>query len=209
VQPDYGPAAFAAEFDVPRGTVERFERYAALLADWQTRMNLVGPATIPDTWSRHFRDSAQLVRLAPPEGVWLDIGSGAGFPALVVAMLTGVHVHLVEATTKKCGFLRTVAEACGIANATIHNARIESLRPFRADVISARACASLGQLFAWGQKFSAPETLWLLPKGARHAEEIAEAEQRFSFDYTLVPSVTDGDARVIAAHLNIGKSRRR
>lgn len=206
--PDYGPSEFAAEFDVPRGTLPKLERYAALLANWQERMNLVGPATLPDIWNRHMRDSAQLAALAPRLGhraVWLDIGAGGGFPGLVLAALDAGEIHLVESIAKKAGFLRTVADELALANAHVHNARVEALPRFRADIITARACARIEKLFDWGLPFAASSTCWLLPKGARHAEEIDEACRRFAFDFELVPSRTDSEARIVVAE----KVRRR
>ncbi len=189
--------------------MNKFTRYAGLLVEWQARMNLVGPATLPDLWSRHFRDSAQLVPIGAGKAgrLWLDIGSGAGFPPLVIALLTDATLHLVESTAKKCAFLQVVVSECEIANATVHNARIESLPRFPADIISARACAPLAKLFAWGHAFSTPQTRWILPKGARHAEEIYEAKQQFSFETNLVSSRTDPSAAILVATLDMRDDR--
>ena len=199
----YGAEEFADEFAVSRETLHQLERYADLLADWQTRMNLVGPSTLPNVWERHFRDSAQLAILAPPTGhrrIWLDIGAGAGFPGLVLAALGTGEVHLVESITKKCRFLETVAAELGLgARAIIHNGRVEVLPRFRADVITARACANLAQLFDWGLRFAASSTTWLLPKGASVEDELAAARQRYSFNAELVPSRTDERARIVVA----------
>lgn len=194
----YGPVAFARQFDVSRETLARFEIYAALLIEWQGRMNLVGPATLPNIWERHFADSAQLVRLG--QAPWLDLGAGAGFPGLVIAMLGGGPVDLVEATGKKTDFLAAVAEATGIADRVhIHRARIEAMPLQQPATIVARACASLTQLFDWGVRFAGRETQWVLPKGARAADEIAEARLHFRFGHDLVPSVTDAQARIVVA----------
>lgn len=189
--------------------MDAFRRYAALLVEWQSRMNLVGSATLPNLWSRHFRDSAQLVPLAsgPPGRIWLDLGSGAGFPGLVAALLTDAGVHLVESTTKKCNFLQAVADACNITNLTIHNARIESLTPFPAAIITTRAFAPLTRIFDSARKFSTPKTLWLLPKGARHEDEINQAKQYFDFDFELVRSRTSLDARILVAKLHMRDDR--
>ena len=176
----------------------RFDRYAELLATWQARFNLIGPATLPEVWTRHFADSAQLVRFARP-GIWIDLGSGAGFPGLVAALLRPGPVHLVESTGKKAGFLRLVADELALTEVTVHNARVESLNAFPAAVISARACAPLVRLFDWGLRFATPDTRWLLPKGASVANELAEARQAFRFEAELVPSVTNADARIVRA----------
>lgn len=166
-------------------------------------MNLVGPSTLPDAWNRHFRDSAQLAELTPTLGhapLWLDIGAGAGFPGLVLALLDSGRIHLVESVAKKASFLNAVIAKLDLQDrAVVHNGRVESIPEFRADIITARACASLPQLFDWGLRFAASSTCWLLPKGARHAEEIAEAQKRFAFDYELVPSLTDTQARIVVA----------
>jgi 16S rRNA (guanine527-N7)-methyltransferase len=199
----YGRDEFAAEFDVSRETLAKLDRYAALLTEWQERMNLVGPSTLPHIWDRHLRDSAQLASLAPTFGhrpVWLDIGAGGGFPGLVLAILDAGDIHLVESIAKKCRFLQAVADELELGDrATIHNMRVEALPRFRADVITARACANLAQLFDWGVPFAASSTMWLLPKGASVDEEVAAARRRFSFDAELVPSRTDPQARIVVA----------
>lgn len=178
------------------------DRYAAMLVEWQQRMNLVGPATVPHLWSRHFLDSAQLLEHAPGRPLqWLDMGSGAGFPALVIAILRpDVNVTLVESRAKKCLFLQAVADACGLSDRVrIHAERVESLPEAQFDVISARALASLQQLFDWGLRFAESDTLWLLPKGASVDSELAEARKKFSFSMQYRPSITDPSARIILA----------
>lgn len=201
--PPDGRAAFAREFNVSRETLAKLDRYALLLAEWQTRMNLVGPSTLPHIWHRHFRDSAQLAALTPPLGhrpVWLDIGAGGGFPGLVLALLGAGDIHLVESIAKKCRFLETVIDELDLkGRAIVHNARVESLSRFRADVITARACAPLTQLFDWGLPFAASSTRWLLQKGVTAADEVAAARQRFRFEAELVPSRTDDQARIVVA----------
>lgn len=198
----YGRDDFAAEFAVSRETLAKLDRYGELLVDWQARMNLVGPSTLPDLWQRHFRDSAQLASLAPTLGhkpVWLDIGAGGGFPGLVLAALGAGQIHLVESIAKKCRFLQAVADELGLDDAIIHHARVESIPRFRADVITARACANLAQLFDWSVRFAASSTLWLLPKGATVDEELATAWQAWRFDAELVPSRTDERGRIVVA----------
>ncbi|MDO9487592.1 MAG: 16S rRNA (guanine(527)-N(7))-methyltransferase RsmG [Sphingomonadaceae bacterium] len=198
----YGSEAFAAEFAVSRETLDKLERYGALLAEWQQRMNLVGASTLPDVWQRHFRDSAQLASLAPPLGhkpVWLDIGAGGGFPGLVLATLGAGEIHLVESIAKKCRFLQAVVDELQLAEAVVHHARIEAVTRFRADVITARACANLAQLFDWGLRFAASSTVWLLPKGAAVDDELAAARKGWIFDAELVPSRTDERGRIVVA----------
>lgn len=196
-----GRAAFAADYGVTGDALGRLDAYAALLADWQTRMNLVAASTLPDVWQRHFADSAQVAALveATDATVWLDIGSGAGFPALVLALLCPGTFHLVEATTKKCAFLAAAASVLGVGErVVVHNGRIEALRPFAVDLVTARACASLTQLFAWGLPFAA-RARWLLLKGRTAADEVAAAGADFTFNHRLVASRTDPHARIVDA----------
>ncbi len=177
------------------------DTYAALLTEWQQRMNLVGASTLEHIWQRHFADSAQLIALAPAGASWLDIGAGGGFPGLVIALLDpAARLTLVESVGKKCNFLTEVATATGtIERVTVANARIEALPAGTVEVITARACAALGQLFDWGLRFAGAQTRWLLPKGARAGEEVALARQHFAFDAELVPSRTDVAARIVVA----------
>ena len=164
-------------------------------------MNLVGASTIEHIWDRHFSDSAQLLSIGGKGREWLDIGAGAGFPGLIVALLDPLaHVTLVESIAKKCSFLKAVVLATGCeSRVDIANQRVESLPPRRFDVITARACAALDRLFDWGLRFADPATRWVLPKGSRHLEELDAARRSYDFDYELIPSVTDPAARVVVA----------
>ncbi len=193
--------AFQKRFDVPRETMVLLDSYTALLADWQTRMNLVGPSTIPHVWHRHFADSAQLLALSGHGKSWLDIGAGAGFPGIVIALLDpAARVVLVESIAKKCRFLRQVIESLELSDRIlVENRRIETLPRQKFDIITARALASLEQLLEWALPYAGSGTRWLLPKGARAAYEIKTARGRFDFDFDLVPSITEPEARVIVA----------
>jgi 16S rRNA (guanine527-N7)-methyltransferase len=196
-----GRERFTAVVDVSRETLAQLDCYAELLVEWQARMNLVGPATIPMLWERHFLDSAQLLPLAGHGKRWLDIGAGGGFPGLVIAILDpGARLTLVDSVAKKCRFLAAVADAAGIADRiTIANTRIEALTASQFDIITARAAAALDVLFDWGRRFATPDTRWILPKGARVQEELATAAARFHFDHALVASQTDSQARIVIA----------
>lgn len=193
--------AFALDFNVSRETLEKFDAYAALLVDWQTRMNLVGPSTLGQIWQRHFSDSAQILVLAGAGRSWLDIGAGAGFPGLVIALLDSeARLTLVESIAKKCRFLDEVVRTLELQDrVAIENRRIESLPRAKFDVITARALAALDQLFDWGLPYAGSGTRWVLPKGARVDTELSIASERFAFDYTLVPSRTDAAARIVVA----------
>ncbi len=198
----YGPEQLAADLDVPRGTIEALARYLALLRDWQQKLNLVGPATLPDAWRRHILDSAQLWRLveAPDTKVWMDMGAGAGFPGLVMAIMGARHVHLVESIAKKCRFLEAVVEALGLAErVTVHNARLEALPRFKVDILTARALAKVTQLFDWGHPFAASSSRWILPKGQDVEAELAEASAAWRFQHQLHASLSDPRGRIIEA----------
>ena len=199
-----GPEDFAEVFKVPRETIHRLVRYADLLAQWQKSKNLVAPSTLPVLWSRHFADSAQLSGLAPEARLWLDLGSGAGFPGLVIAILQAwrpdFRMHLVESNRKKCAFLAEVVRATS-APVDIHAMRIEDLAEsgdtLRPDVVSARALAPLPRLFELAVPFFGPQTRGLFLKGREAESEIAEALTRFDFGFRLHPSLTSRDSHVV------------
>lgn len=160
----------------------RLEAYADLLRRWAPRINLVAASTLTDLWRRHFLDSAQLLPLVPAKAAALtDLGSGAGFPGLVLAILGAKGVELVEADARKCAFLREAARITETA-VRIHNARIDSLSPAAVDVVTARGCAPLGRLLPWAERFVGPETLCLFPKGGEAGQELAAARQDWDFD---------------------------
>lgn len=201
---------FAADYNVPRETMERLDIYADLLRDWQTRMNLVGPSTVETMWTRHFADSAQLAPFASTVDettTWLDIGSGAGFPALVLALLCPGRFHLVESTAKKARFLEAVAASTGLEQRiAIHAERVEAMASVGARIITARACASLRQLFDWGVRHG-PGATWLLLKGQSVGDEIREARQSFTAEIELFPSRTDPRGHIVVAR-NVRRLRR-
>lgn len=165
--------------DVSRETLDRLIHYADSLAKWQKAKNLVANSTLDDRWRRHFLDSAQLfplIRSKKPAGDLqvLDIGSGAGFPGLVLAIMGLGHVDLVEANGRKCVFMNQIAHAAA-APAHAVNERIETLQPKTVDIITSRACAKIDQLIHWAAPFIGPETeMWLL-KGEGVEEELTQA----------------------------------
>ncbi len=199
-----GAEAFAEAFKVPRETIHRLTRYSELLNRWQKAINLVAPSTLPQVWSRHYADSAQLRSLAPEAQVWLDLGSGAGFPGLVVAILkTGTpdfRMHLVESNHKKCAFLAEVVRATE-APVDIHAMRIEefaeraqSLKP---DVVSARALAPLPRLFELAAPLFGEGTRGLFLKGREAQAEIEAARPAWAFDARLHASLTAKEASIL------------
>jgi 16S rRNA (guanine527-N7)-methyltransferase len=185
------PAGFAALTGVSRETVARLEAYAALLAQWNERINLVSRDSQRDPWRRHFLDSAQLFPCVPKGTQSLvDLGSGAGFPGLVLAILGVAGVELVESDARKCAFLR---EAARIADApvTVRHARIEAVPPHEVDVVTARACAPLDRLLLMAQRFIAPQTICLFLKGERAAEELTAARRGWTMRAACHPSRAD------------------
>jgi 16S rRNA (guanine527-N7)-methyltransferase len=190
----YGPAEFNIETQVTRETLDRLTRYVNLLTEWNERLNLVAPSTIPDAWCRHILDSAQLAPLIPPEAKTIvDLGSGAGFPGLVLAIMLadrpGLTVHLVESTQKKCRFLEAVIAATG-ASAQVHPIRAEDMR-LKADVVTARAVAPLDRLLPLVHPFFRPGTIALFLKGRSLNDELTLATKSWTLDATPIPSRSD------------------
>lgn len=183
-----GAAGFADAMGVSRETMERLEAYAALLLTWSARINLVGRTTLDDLWRRHFLDSAQLLPLiaAGCESL-VDLGSGAGFPGLVLAILGVRGVELVEADSRKAAFLGEAARITG-ASVAIRGCRIEAVSPHAADVVTARGCAPLSRLLALGERFIGPRTTCLFLKGARAEEELTEAGKAWTMTAARHPS---------------------
>jgi 16S rRNA (guanine527-N7)-methyltransferase len=183
-------------FHVKHG--EKLQTYAALLRKWQPSINLVGRSTLNDLERRHFEDSLQLLPLLPPHTrTLLDIGSGAGFPGLVIAAeRPDLTVVLVEADQRKVAFLMEVARTIA-PNAAVKAARIESLAPFPVDVVTARALAPLPKLLSWAAPFAADPAICLFHKGATVGAELTEAQRDWMMDVQRVPSVTAPEASIL------------
>jgi 16S rRNA (guanine527-N7)-methyltransferase len=199
--PEWNEAAVRAH--VSRETGDRLALLAVELRRWQAVKNLVGPATLDEVWSRHIADSLQLADLAPEALAWVDLGSGAGFPGLVIAIAiadrAGSRVHLVESNGRKCAFLRHAARVTG-APVAVRQGRIEDIAPGLAaetDVVTARAVAPLSQLLAWSQELLKSGAIGLFPKGRDVSSELTEAEKSWRFKAELLPSRTDSEARIV------------
>lgn len=180
--------------------IARLARHLELLQRWQPRINLVGTATLADPWRRHVVDSAQLLPLLPPGAPRLvDLGSGAGFPGLVLAIAGSAEVTLVDSDTRKGAFL---AEAARVTDtrARIVSARIESLRGEVFDVVTARALAPLGRLLVLAKPLLAPDGQLLLLKGRNFASELTAAGDRWKMRVATWPSRTDPEAVVVRIH---------
>ncbi len=186
--------------------VRRLDKFVALLLQWQESANLVARSTLPELWTRHIADSLQLLPLAPSANVWVDLGSGAGFPGLVIACAIGqrseARVHLVESNAKKAAFLREVVRATG-APAVVHAQRVEDFVPSfqeRADAVTARALAPLSELLELALPLLQRGAIGLFHKGAGAAAELAAAEKRWHLQATLVPSKTSPAGRIVVIH---------
>jgi 16S rRNA (guanine527-N7)-methyltransferase len=169
-------------YNLPKPILERFEIYAALLRKWQKTINLVAASTLDQMWTRHFADSLSVQKAAPEAKLWMDLGSGAGFPGLVTAIVLadvpGAHVHLVESDQRKCAFLRDVSRETGVS-ITIHVERIEKLlRSFEdpIEAVSARALASLPALIVLAEKLLEKGALGVFPQGQKASLELTDSQ---------------------------------
>lgn len=189
------PEGFRAASGVSRETLAHLERYVALLRKWQPAINLVGKRTLDDVWRRHMLDSAQLARLASGRR-WIDLGSGAGFPGMALAIMGVGAVHLVESDQRKAAFLSTVAHETD-AKAVIRMSRIEAMRPEIFDVVTARALAPLAELLGLAQHFVGENTVCLFPKGQDIDAELTAAAKCWKFNHQLAPSQTDPRGTIV------------
>lgn len=185
--------------NVSRETYARLEIYGNLLSKWNRTINLVGPTTVPQLWQRHMWDSAQIFPDCQPDAdnLLLDLGSGGGFPGMVLAIMGRRNVHMVEADQRKCTFLRTVARETS-TNVTIHNERLENLvspRPY--SVITARAFASLSKIFTMTSHIRDGNTQFVLNKGERFANELTEAQKLWTMKWQQRTSISEENAVIL------------
>lgn len=191
------PEALARELDVSRETLERLSTYVELLRRWQGAVNLVGASTLDDPWRRHVLDSAQLsVCLPTPTRTLVDLGSGAGFPGMVLAILGVPGVHLIEADRRKATFLSEVARATA-TDVTVHAVRIEAMRGFAADVIAARGLAPLPRLLELAEPFVTASSVGLFLKGGSVASELTRAARSWHMNAKTWPSRSDARGVVL------------
>lgn len=192
----------AAGVDLSQETVNRLTTFKELVEKWNPRINLVSRTTLGEIWTRHILDSVQLYRVAPNSvRIWADLGSGGGFPGLVLATIAmqiapeREHV-LIEADQRKAVFLREASRTLG-CRATIHSGRIEQVSPAGADVVTARALAPLPVLFGLVARHMLPGGMAILPKGTSHQEELAAARTGWNFDVHVHSSLTDSQGRIL------------
>jgi 16S rRNA (guanine527-N7)-methyltransferase len=201
--------AWLAAWGVSRETSAALERFVDLLLAETARQNLISAASQAQIWARHIVDSAQLLDLAST-GSWVDLGSGAGFPGLIIAAVGGRPVTLVETRAKRVQFLHEAAAILDIGNrVTIVQSRVETMPAMPFDVICARAFAPLPRLLEVSNHLATPATQWLLPKGRSAAAELAALGGSWQGDFQIVPSITDPESAVIvASSVRPGKQRR-
>jgi 16S rRNA (guanine527-N7)-methyltransferase len=187
---------------VSRETTDRLDALEALVRRWSPRINLVAPGDLARLRARHTLDSAQLFDLAPASASdWLDLGSGGGFPGLVIAAIAAdrrptLHVTLVDSDARKCAFLATAVRDLAL-RASVENRRVETLPPRRVDVVSARAFAPLARLFPMAAPFLGPGSVALFPKGAGLDAELTEAAAAWHSVAERIPSATDPAAAIL------------
>jgi 16S rRNA (guanine527-N7)-methyltransferase len=208
VNEDQAKAWLTDTLNVSRETLARLDHLRELVIAESLQQNLVSAATIPHFWTRHIVDSAQLLPLAgeAQPGAWLDLGTGAGFPGMVIAILSNRPIILVESRRKRFEFLREMAGALNLPHVSVHGGRLETLETRSVSVISARAFAPLPKLLEISGRFSRNETVWLLPKGQSAQDELALIDKTWHGKFHVNRSITDENAAILIAQ---GVSRRK
>lgn len=190
-------AAFLAANDVSRETLDRLDRIISELEVWRQKSNLIGPKEWPQIWTRHVGDSWQLLDHIPEAARIVDLGSGAGFPGLIIAgARPKAHVTMMESVGKKCAFLRAAIEAADL-NASVYQGRIEAAPPIKADFVTARAFAPMPQLLEYASPWLRKGATGVFPKGERWKEELTEALQKWNFAYEAIPSRSGGSGVIL------------
>ncbi|KQT35026.1 hypothetical protein ASG29_02525 [Sphingomonas sp. Leaf412] len=181
--------------------VAKLERFASLVRDEAGRQNLVAPSTLDTIWARHIVDSAQLLTLAPERGgAWIDVGTGAGFPGLVVAMLRPLPTVLVEPRARRAAFLSSVAEALDLPFVKVEPVKVEMLRSPVADIVSARAVAPTMTLLRGTKHLRTPSTTVLFPRGRGGLAELANLPREWQAMFHVEHSLTDPDSVILVAN---------
>jgi len=195
----FDAAAFQALTGASDAQIADLQAFRALIEEKNRHMNLVGPSALADFWPRHAYDSAQLLQLAPDALTWADLGAGAGFPGIVLAILLkdrpGAHVHLVESMAKRCRFLGEVVEALDLP-ASVHNVRAESLE-LKVDAVTARACAPMAKLLSYAWPYLCRGATGLFLKGQDVEVELKEATRYWKFHARLISSLSHADGRIV------------
>ena len=194
----FGPDDLKDYVDVSRETLERLKIIVRELDEWRRKTNLIGPSEFGRVWRRHILDSLQLLPYIPTNGHTIDLGSGSGFPALVLAASVvdlEAEFSLVESVGKKCAFLRAAIQAANLP-AKVIQGRVEAIKPVHADCITARAFAPLPKLINYAEPWFSQGAYAVIPKGRRWEEELTDALESWRFAYEAIPSVS-GDGAIL------------
>jgi 16S rRNA (guanine527-N7)-methyltransferase len=184
---------------VSRETFAKLDAFRAMVIEENAHQNLISATSIPHIWTRHIVDSAQLLTGVDAQGAWLDLGTGAGFPGMIIAILRDSPIILVESRRKRIDFLCESAERLGLNHVHVQGTRLEMMKTVPVSVISARAFTALPQLLGLAHRFSTRKTQWLLPKGRSAREELETARRTWQGTFHVKQSVTDADAAIITA----------
>ncbi len=195
------PDQMIQKFDVSRETLEQLKQFEDVVRKWNPRINLVSRRSLDDFWTRHIVDSVQVLRTVKPTGRWVDLGSGGGFPGIVVAICAATEnpdldIRLIESDQRKSAFLRNAARECG-AKCTVISKRIEQADAQNADVLSARALADLTTLMEFSERHLNKSGIALFPKGVTWKKEVEDAQQKWSFELEAITSLTEPDAAIL------------
>lgn len=189
-------------YAVPRETIHRLTQYQEMLVEWNEKFNLVAASTLPNIWTRHFLDSAQLFPYLPANAMTMaDMGAGAGFPGLVLAIMAQdlnkpLHLTAIEATGKKADFLQAVVDRLKL-NVTIRRERIEDIRDLKVDMVTARALKALPELLKYANYLMHKDTTCIFPKGRNAAEELTQAKKYWTFKSEIHPSRSDESGSIL------------
>ena len=191
----------AFEEDVSRETLDKLQHFSQLVEKWTAKINLISKPSVPEMWERHILDSLQIYSHAPNAGHWVDLGSGGGFPAIVVALMSqkeerATKFTLVESDQRKCAFLRTAMRDLE-RNAKVANARIEAIDPLEADVLSARALSDLTSLLGFADRHLSPSGTALFPKGENWRAEDTAAKETWAYTCDAIQSQTNPSAAIL------------
>jgi len=193
---------FIHRHNVSRETIHKLSTYEKMLVEWNEKFNLISASTLPNIWMRHFSDSAQILKYIPANATKLaDMGAGAGFPGLVLAILaqehkTSLHIHEIESTGKKAHFLQAVVDELKL-NVTIRRSRVEDIRDLKADIVTARALKALPELLKYANYLTHKDTICIFPKGKNAAEELTEARKYWTFALETHPSRSDDSGIIL------------
>lgn len=195
----FGPKDILAKTNVSRETLTSIEKIVDELDGWRKKINLIGPSEFDQVWRRHVLDSAQLIPLMPRSGRIVDLGSGSGFPALIIAAATQhdeAEIVMIETVGKKCAFLRAAIQAADLP-AKVRQGRVENVNDLSTECVTARAFAPLPKLLEYAEKWLSNGAYGIFPKGRRWEEELTQAKESWRFTYEVIPSVSGGDGVIL------------